>query len=432
MLVTSETAAVVLGATTAAGFAWGACMARSRARTARRGQAQIRAARARSDVAEQSVADLLEELRYLNAVRIPALAQHLVSPHLQVPGPRVERLAGTEAAALMDAVLSHIEGIVRGQRSRVDAAAWTAVRGTASTTQSLANRVQSALEELQRRHEDPELLGTLFFIDRLNEQLLRQQQKLAIASGRWPGHVRADTHVPDAVIGAQSRVTGWERVKVTNRLTASDVGITGRAAEPVAVIVAELLSNAVEHSREDLPVDVLLMQTDSGTVSIVIDDAGSGMTAQEMDRAGRRMAGEGLDGLLLSGLGDPPALGLVAAGRCATENGITVSFRTSPFHGVRAIVSIPPDLLVTMDAGQPVSALAPLPAPHPRRDTGSGGPDSIAGGGLPTRRRKSRAAATGRPDTAVLLPDPATAAARFDEFQSGLPAAHSAPDPEDA
>ncbi|MEV8333853.1 ATP-binding protein [Streptomyces niveus] len=433
MTAIPEAATVVLGAMTTAGAVTTVLLTRSRGAFAR----AVRSQTARADGAEAREAELRGELRHLVTARLPASAQHLISAHHPVPGPLVPHLSGTEGGKLIDAVLGQFSEAVLTQRRRVDAAAWAAVRGTSADTQAVASRMQELVEELQRKHDNPELLDAFFRIDHLNEQLIRLLQKAAIASGAWPGHVRKDTHVPDVVTGAHTRLHGYERIRIVSNLRATNVGIVGRAAEPIAAACAELMANALENSSDDLDVTVTLLQTDNGTVSVQIDDAGTGMTPEERAQGTRLVAGERSSVLLLTELGDPPALGFPAIGRLVTDYGFQVSVdRLSPYNGVRAVLSIPPHLLVEIDESvTPVSAMSPLPAPPPRKTQRlplrAHAP--VSDSELPQRQRKQSQPLPGaQPAPSLRAPEPDTADAQWSDFQDGLTAARIDPETKDA
>ncbi|MFC8016585.1 ATP-binding protein [[Kitasatospora] papulosa] len=426
MTAIPEAAAVALGATTTVGAIATVLLARSRSAFAKSAQAHAD----RADRAEASETALREEIRHLVKVRLPAYAQHLVSTHYPIPGPLSSHLSQTESGKLIENVLAQFADAILTQRQRMDAAAWSAVRGTSSHTQSVANRMQDVIDELQRKHDNPELLDVFFGIDHLNEQLIRHLQKAAIAGGGWPGHVRKDTHVPDVVTGAKSRLHGYERIQIISNLRATNVGVVGRAAEPIAVACAELMANALEHSNDDLKVTVTLLQTDNGTVSIQIDDLGTGMTAEECARGIRLVSGEGSQDLLLTQLGDPPAFGFAAIGRLVADHGFTVSIdQPSPYNGVRAVLSIPPHLLVEIDERtNPVSAMAPLPAPPRRsqRSASHAAPAPASNSELPQRHRKQPfGSASAQPAPASRTPDPEKAGAMWGDFQHGFTAART-------
>ncbi|MEV6207271.1 ATP-binding protein [Kitasatospora sp. NPDC051914] len=438
-----ETAAVVLGATTAAGAVATALLARSRRALVAQRAAQSEALNA-SERRGQALHDQLQllgdELQHLVANRLPGLALHMVSSHHPVPGPKHEALAGTVYAPLYEAVLGHYSDTVVKERRRIDASARAALRGACQDIQALSYRLQTQVESLQSDFDDPRLLDSLFKVDHLNEQAIRLVQKAAIVCGAWPGHVRPDTYVVEIVSGASSRLHGYERIKISSRLLDSNLAVVGRAAEPIAVALTELMANALEHSRDDLAVEANVIQTGNGSVCIIIDDAGTGMSAEAVRRGVRLVAGEDQQDTLLTELGDPPALGLAAIGRLVADHGFQVSIdQVSPYNGVRAVLTVPPHLLTTIDEEkEPISAMAPLPAAPPAapRWPAPAGPESTPddGSDLPQRRRRTRTEPA-RSDAPGIEPrelNPETARDTWSQFQAGLAAGLAPTDSKDA
>ncbi|RKE17952.1 ATP-binding protein [Streptomyces sp. TLI_171] len=445
-----ETAAVVLGATTAAGAVATALLARSRralvARSAVQSEA-LKASELRGQALDHQLQQLGDELQHLVATRLPALALNLVSSHHPVPGLKNEALAGTAYAALHESVLGHYSDTVVKERRRIDASARAALRGACQDIQALSYRLQTQVESLQGDFEDPRLLDSLFRVDHLNEQAIRLVQKAAIVCGAWPGHVRPDTYVVEIVSGASSRLHGYERIKVSSRLLDSNLAVVGRAAEPIAVALTELMANALEHSRDDLAVEAGVIQTGNGSICITIDDAGTGMSAEAVRRGVRLVSGADQQDTLLTELGDPPALGLAAIGRLVADHGFQVSIdQVSPYSGVRAVLTIPPHLLTTIDEEEePISAMAALPAAAPAAPQwpapaapNSAAPDDSEGaddsGDLPQRRRRPRADRS-RSDAPGIEPqelNPEAARDTWSQFQAGLAAGQAHIDSKEA
>ncbi|WP_240553670.1 sensor histidine kinase, partial [Streptomyces niveiscabiei] len=136
--------------------------------------------------------------------------------------------------------------------------------------------------------DEPELAQTLFRLDHENEQSLRRAQVTAVVCGAWVGLAREESHLVDAVTGGQARLAGYHRVTVHNHLEPG-TALVSHAVEPVAIIVAELLDNALRHSSPDTDVVVGLEHVHHG-VCVTIDDAGVGMTQDERERAQRLVA----------------------------------------------------------------------------------------------------------------------------------------------
>lgn len=470
----SSKIAVALGVLSLLLAVWALLLARSRREHVRRSRglsAEVQAANSRAQVAEGHArtavqnrqaaesrmqelgtreAELLDEVRHLVSDRLPALALHLISSHHPVPGLLHKNLAGSEAARLLDALPEAVSGIVLKERRRIDAAARAALRGATQESQALSYQLQTNIVGLQHEFSaPPRLTQSLLESDHINEQNLRLTQRSAIVCGGWPGHVRKDTYVSEVVSGASSRLRGFDRINIVSRLGLSNIGVVGRAAEPVAVVCAELMANALEHSRDDLMVDVGLIQTGNGSVCITIDDAGKGMTSEALARGRSLISGEQQDVMLLE-LGDPPSMGFAAIGRLVADYGLHVSIDTSsPYGGVRAVVSVPENLLTSIDENAtPPSVMAPQPAVAPqahKRPTTADSPAQspahssthspapTAAAELPQRRRRLSATAA-NDDTAAAAPrplDPENTGAIWSDFQSGLTTGRSATDSEE-
>ncbi|MFI6038588.1 sensor histidine kinase [Streptomyces sp. NPDC051315] len=380
------------------------------------------------------------EVEYLAARRVPAAAHQVAHPHLDVPGPLQPLTFGTPLGIALENVLLAVRSEVAEQRTRVDAAAQAGMRGATREIQAALYRLQDALRGLQERYDDPELAQTLFQLDHENEQSLRRAQVAAVVCGAWVGLAREESHLVDAVTGGQARLAGYHRVKVHNHLEPG-TALVSHAVEPVAIIVAELLDNALRHSAPDTDVVVSLEHVHHG-VCVTIDDAGLGMTRDERDRAQRLVAGSAP--ILLTELGDPPRMGLAAIGRLTRQFDLGVDVSSaSPYGGVRAVLRVDSHLLTDLDpADRPPAASAPRttrgsapaaataahaygtedPAPDAPRPRTPRDAD-----GLPQRRRRTRAAAPPqRPAPARPARRPEEAAAALGALQSGTAAARSA------
>ncbi|SCK07914.1 ATP-binding protein [Streptomyces sp. WMMB 322] len=374
-----------------------------------RSQLQVEAAGAQLERASRHAADLgarlraaEAELRHLVESRIPDLATSLAHSHVPVPGPLGTATLSPELDRSIDAVLVQVREEVAKERIRVDAAAQAAMRGATTTIQALLYQLQTLLQRMQEKYEDPLVAEDLLAADFLNEQALRRIQSTAVVCGAWPGLTRENSHLADIVVGASSRLSGYERVQVTNLLR-DPVGVIARAVEPVAVTLTELMANALHHSHPELPVTVTLQQGNRGA-SVIIDDAGVGMHTEELARAKRLMSGD--EALLVTELGDPPRNGFAAVGRLVRQYGFSAHVEASPYGGVRAIVHIPGDPLLTLldEAEHPMSVMAPsqphsLPVLPGRPATDARTPSTTAptaapatatttGAELPRRRRR--------------------------------------------
>lgn len=297
------------------------------------------------------------EIEHLATRRVPAAAQQLTHLHVPVPGPLHPQTAESPLGPALEHVLNGLRVELAAQRTRIDAAAQAGMRGATREIQAALYRLQDALRGLQQNYDDPELTQTLFQLDHENEQSLRRAQVAAVVCGAWVGLAREESHLVDAVTGGQARLAGYHRIRIHNHLAAG-TGLVSHAVEPVAIIVAELLDNALRHSAPDTDVVVNLEHVHHG-VCVTVDDAGLGMTQDERARAQRLVAGS--EPILLTELGDPPRMGLAAIGQLTRQFDLSVDLSSpSPYGGVRAVLRVDSHLLSDIDSEErPPAASAP-------------------------------------------------------------------------
>ncbi|MFJ9896211.1 ATP-binding protein [Streptomyces sp. NPDC091280] len=441
-----------LAAGTLSALALGAGLLRSRRRRAVQ-HAEIAELRDRLAGVQAALA---AEAEHLAVQRIPAVARQLTHPRVTVPGPAQPQFVGSPLGIALENVLGAVRSELTSQRTRIDAAAQAGMRGATREIQAALYRLQDALRALQQRYDDPELAQTLFMLDHENEQSLRRAQVTAVVCGAWVGLAREDSHLVEAVTGGQARLAGYHRVRVYNHLEAG-TALVSHAVEPVAIIAAELLDNALRHSAPDTEVVVNLEHVHHG-VCVTVDDAGLGMTPDEREHARRTVAGS--DPVLLTDLGDPPRMGFAAIGRLTRQFDLGVDVSSpSPYGGVRAVLRIDSHLLSRIDperrpaaAGaarstRPAPAPTRAPTPAPTHSYGSEpderAPADVPGhqavpdtGGLPRRRRRDAVAAASarsapaarKTPTAPAPPErgPEEAAAALGALQSGTASARAA------
>ncbi len=323
--------------------------------------------------AESAARTYTAEVVHLAGQRIPAEATHAAHPHVRVPGPLHPDDTDAAFEKGLGDVLAGVLSAMAQERKRVDAAARAGMRGATRDIQAGLYRLQDQLRGLQQRYDDPELAQTLFALDHENEQSLRRAQVTAVVCGAWVGLAREESHLVEAVSGGQSRLVGYHRVKVNNHLEPG-TALVSHAVEPVAIIVAELLDNALRHSAPDTDVVVNLERVHHGVV-VTVDDSGVGMAADERAWAQRMVAGT--EPILLSELGDPPRMGLAAIGQLTRRFDLSVDLSSpSPYGGVRAVLLVKNHLLSRID---PVEQ--PPAASTPRSTRPSGAPQPAANGG---------------------------------------------------
>ncbi|MFF0412544.1 ATP-binding protein [Kitasatospora sp. NPDC004745] len=379
--------------------------------------------------AERRTAALLAEIGHLAQERVAATAVRLSHANAPLVGPLDPQAVGPEAVRALQSVLDAATAALTDERERVDAAARAAMRGATSRIQTLLYQIQSLVQQLQHDNDDPRLLE----VDFRNEVALRRIQTVAVLCEAWPGLARTDSPLAEVVVGALSRVPGYARIKVANHLREQRLAVVARAAEPLAITVAELLANASAYSHPETDIPVTVQQGGRGAL-VIIDDSGIGMDEDQLRRARRLLAGP--PDVLLTELGNPPKTGFAVIGKLARQYGFSCHIEPSPYGGMRTILRIPAALVTVVDDEQPLSVLTPLPlragagpapapavhAVPPMRDADEGGAPVLAdrhhqpgphaapaihvvprtaadpvddGTGLPSRRRRSPLAADG-------------------------------------
>ena len=226
----------------------------------------------------------------------------------------------------------------------------------ARRTQLLIGLQMKRLTEMERRHEDPDLLEGLFDLDHLTARLRRYEENLVILGGGQPQRRwRKPVLLLDVLRSAQGEVQDYRRIRIE---TEPDVLISERAVGAVVHILAELMENAVAFSKPPTPVEVTASRVTRG-LAIEIEDRGMGMAEGQYAAANELMlAPPRMD---VVSQADDARLGLYVVARLAAGLGVGVELRPSPFGGTRAVVLVPLDLVLAAgreDAGAPLAAMA--------------------------------------------------------------------------
>lgn len=288
-------------------------------------------------------------------------------------------------------------------RADAESATKAVLKSAMGTLQSLAEEQQLLLDGLLKKYgDDTEVLADLMAIDHTGSQFSRRAKGISVLCGGWLGRRSNSATVYDVARSAQGRIKDFDRISVHSQV---NVSVSGKAVEPVAAVLAELLDNATNYSAPDTPVEVNIQSVPSG-VCFIVDDAGLGMDQETKDRSAVLMDSDGT--IDITRLGDPPRFGFAVCGMLGARYGFSVSVGSvSPYGGVRAVVRVPEELL---------SAEVPAPATDSGvdtdADTGSDfgaddttdlrparqrlapvpvGPSHVVGttqGGLPKRRRR--------------------------------------------
>ncbi|MEU9203701.1 nitrate- and nitrite sensing domain-containing protein [Streptomyces sp. NPDC048332] len=245
----------------------------------------------------------------------------------------------------------------------------------ARRTQQLIGQQLKKLDELERKHEDPEVLDGLFDLDHLTARLRRYEENLVILAGGSP-HRRWRKPVPllDVMRSAQGEVQDYQRVVLD---LDGAPWLAERAVGPVSHVLAELIENALTFSKPPSPVEVRAARVSRG-LAIEVEDRGLGMEDDQLAEANELMSRPPRMDVLAHA--DDIRLGLYVIARLADQHGLRVEFRQSAFGGTRVVLLVPEALTVPGPHSGPVAvpspeetaaapAPEPAPEPAPTRDT---------------------------------------------------------------
>ncbi|MCO8125843.1 sensor histidine kinase [Acidimicrobiia bacterium EGI L10123] len=216
--------------------------------------------------------------------------------------------------------------------------------------QNLLDRQLEFITELEQLETEPDQLEALFRLDHLATRMRRNAESLLVLAGTESPRQWGLPVDLDAVIRAGlGEVEDYRRVSVRNL---EDAAIAGGAAAGVSHVVAELTENALQFSPPDEDVEIKGRRSHDGYV-IAIADNGIGMSAEDLERANRRLSGEESYTVAPS-----KYLGHYVAGQLAARLGVTVRLQDNPAGGLIATLVVPPSLLE-----EPVVDGAPVPTP---------------------------------------------------------------------
>ena len=203
--------------------------------------------------------------------------------------------------------------------------------------QNLLDRQLEFITELEQVETEPDQLEALFRLDHLATRMRRNAESLLVLAGTESPRQWGMPVEMDAVVRAGlGEVEDYRRVSVRHL---DDAAVSGGAAAGISHVVAELAENALLFSPPDEDVEIKGRRTSDGYV-IAIADNGIGMSAEDLERANRRLSGEESYTVAPS-----KYLGHYVAGQLSARLGVTVRLQDNPAGGIIATVVVPPTLL---------------------------------------------------------------------------------------
>ncbi|WP_199430914.1 sensor histidine kinase [Qaidamihabitans albus] len=280
----------------------------------------------------------------------------------------------------------------------------------AHRSQVIVHRQLQALDQAERKQEDPDQLDMLFKLDHLSTRARRNAENLIILGGEQPGRQwRNPVALADLVRGATAETEDYKRVSV-GRLPA--LAVAGPAVGDLVHLLAELIDNATAFSPPQSRVEIRGDVVGRGIV-VEVEDQGLGIESEHKEELNELLRDPPDFGIMA--LSEEPRLGLFVVARLAAKHGITVSLRDSAYGGTRAIVLVRSELLSQLpdedDSAEIEDAVPAQQSPGLRRrpDPVGAPPEAPAPPGpqgrpeLPTRNGSS---AEGRQRVDMFRPPP--------------------------
>ncbi|MGP4114006.1 ATP-binding protein [Streptomyces sp. 4N509B] len=323
---------------------------------------------------DDASAALQAELRLLVEERVPAaVAGRAIPPQQQAV------VLGETAAGWLE----KIPGIVAEAVGEREESLRRVTVAVGERVQAAAHRIQETVAPLLEDPANAEgVAQASLHIDHAATVQARLAQSLRIVCGAWPGQRwQEPLPVVEAVRSGAGRIEGYQRVQVTGN---AEVGVSALLVEPLIHLLAELLANAVACSPPRFEVVASVRLVQRGVV-VEIDDSGAGMEEAALEEARARASGRQV--VDLATLSEVPQLGLAVVGEYARRHGFRVELGESPYGGIRAVVRVPGEQVVTV----PPRPLPPSAHRAPERpaEAVDGTPaGAVTATGLPRRRSR--------------------------------------------
>jgi signal transduction histidine kinase len=222
------------------------------------------------------------------------------------------------------------------------------VAALARRSQELVLKQLRAIDDLEDKELDPDVLAKYYAVDHLATRMLRNDENLLVLVGAQSGRkLNRPYPLLDVVRAASAEIADYARIDIADMPI---VGIAAHAVGDVVHLLAEFLENATAFSPQDSRVTVTAHRTIDG-LRLVVYDNGVGMTPLAIADANRRLA---QPGSLTSALAH--TLGLLVVARLAARHGIHAELRSRERVGTASLIAIPENLLVD----PPAPAVAPL------------------------------------------------------------------------
>ncbi|HEX3785707.1 MAG TPA: ATP-binding protein [Pseudonocardiaceae bacterium] len=292
---------------------------------------------------------------------------------------RIQTLTNTVAACQRDTREANVraDGLVaalEGSRQRIadltaagDPAQQQAVLAVLGQRQHFfIMRAHVLLVELMNKFEDPDVLNGLFKLDHLVTLMLRKAENVGLLAGENAPRrqFRDAQHWWLVLSEAIAETQQYKRVVVVQP---NEGSFAGHATADIIHLLAELVENATEYSRNDSEVTVFVEPVRAG-VAIEIVDKGLGIESERLELFNKMLAGS-----VPVEAGTPVVhgrVGLWVVRRLTEQLGpdVRIWLTHNPYGGITAHVVIPTRLLGAREDGhrptpetpESVAPIAPL------------------------------------------------------------------------
>ncbi|MER6984683.1 ATP-binding protein, partial [Streptomyces carpinensis] len=300
-----------------------------------------------SDRLSEQLSELQAGTEQLAAYRLPELLARIERGERVDPAalaPRRQQ-AGDEIGRLSSAVdqLTHVAAQSALRQSQGRQGSDKVVGQLIRRAQVLIHRLIALLDDLERKHEDSDLLKDIFRVDHLATRVRRHAENLMILSGAPPSRrMTRPVAITDVMRSAVAETEQYTRVRVRNTPADRRVALAGRAVADVTHLLAELIENGTSFSPPDTQVTVSATRVAKG-LAVHVEDQGLGMPPDLLERANGLLAEP--PRVDMTAFGEDPRLGHFVVARLAERHGIKVVLRESDYGGTLALVVLPVELL---------------------------------------------------------------------------------------
>ena len=296
--------------------------------------------------------------RHLANVELPQLMSSLrgggeptAGQDIEVPATKITEIAQVAGAITS---LRHTAVAAAADEARLRDGIAQVFVSLARRNQSLLQRQLHLIDALEQKATDPAALSDLFSLDHMTTRMRRHAENLIILSGSSPGRSWSDpVPVIDVIRGAMAEVEDYQRVRAVTR---SQDAVTGSAVADMVHLLAELIENATLFSPSGTQVEVRAERVANGFV-IEVEDRGLGIQPDLLAELNQKLV-KSAD----FDLADPDRLGLFVVAKLATRHNIRVTLNPSPYGGTTAVMLVPHNVVVPVEAARTAITAAAEPA----------------------------------------------------------------------